>query len=85
MFCLEAWAYDIADFLRSVASLLLLKYFEIALTSFWDLARIGRGILSMFTGTCLLVSLLYLPGDELTLGVNLVVILLLSEFDCLSA
>ena len=72
-------------FLRLVAGLLLLKYFKIALTSFWDLAGMGREILSMFAGTCLLVSLLFLPGDRLTLGVNLVAIFLLSEFDCLLA
>ena len=44
MFCLEAWAYDIADLLESVTILLLLKYFKIALTSFWDLAGMDGGI-----------------------------------------
>ena len=37
----------------------------------------------MFAETCLLVSLLFLLGDRLTLGVNLITIFLLSEFDCL--
>ena len=74
-----------ADFLGLVAGLLLLKYFEITLTSFWDLARIGREILSIFAGICLLVSLLFLLEDGMTLGVNLVAIFLLSEFDYLSA
>ena len=44
MFCLEAWAYDIADLLESVTILLLLKYFKIALTSFWDLAGMDKEI-----------------------------------------
>ena len=85
VFCLEAWAYDLADCLGLVAGLLLLKYFEITLTSFWDLARMSREILSMFARADLLISLLFLLGEGTILGVNLAAIFLLSEFDCLSA
>ena len=38
----------------------------------------------MFARMYLMVSLSFLPGDGLTLEVNLVAIFLLSEFDCLS-
>jgi len=58
-----------------------LKYFEITLISFWDLARIGKEIFSMFVRTCLMVSLLFLLGVGAILGVNLDMIFFLREFD----
>ena len=69
------------DFLGSAIDLLFLKYFEIMLISFWDLARISREIFLRFARTCLMVSLLFLPGVGVILGVNLDAIFFLREFD----
>ena len=83
-FCLETWAYNMVDFLGLVADLLFLKYFEMTLISFWDLAGIGKGIFSMFARMCLMDFLLFLLGIRAILGVNFDVIFFLSEFDWLS-
>ena len=85
VFCFKAWAYDFEGCLVLIASLLLLKYFEITLTSFWDLAGIDKGILSIFARIGLLISLLFLPVADRIFRVNLAVIFLLSKLDCLSA
>jgi len=85
IFYFKAWVYDFGNCLELVASLLFLKYFEITLTSFWDLAEIGGGILSMFTRLGLLISLLFLLEASWIFRVNLATIFLLSVLDCLSA
>ena len=85
IFCFEAWAYNFRGCLVVLASLLLLKNLEITLTFFWDLAGIGRGILSIFVGDGLLISLLFLLVVGWIFGVNLAKIFLLRELDCLSA
>ena len=61
MFCFDAWVYDLGASLELSSNLLLLKYFKIMLTSFWDFAGIGRGICSICAGLGLLTSLLFLP------------------------
>ena len=85
IFCFEAWVYDFGGCLLVLAGLLLLKNLEIMLTSFWDLAEIGEGILSIFARDGLLISLLFLPVVGWIFRVNLAAIFLLRELDCLSA
>ena len=58
-------------FAGSADSLLLWKYFEIMLTSLFNLARRGRGIFSIVTEIDLAIFLLLLLGFEIILGVNL--------------
>ena len=62
-----------AGFLGSTEGLLFWKYLEMTFTSLFDFARReGRGgILSMVTGTGLVISLLFLLIDRVILGVNL--------------
>ena len=71
--CLEAWAYNLVDFIWLVVVLLPLKYFEIVLTLLLDFTRSRRGgagdafLINMGTGFA--ISFLLLLG--VTLGVNL--------------
>ena len=85
MFCFEAWAYDLDVGLDLLSSFLLLKYFKIVLTSFWDFTGIDGGIHSICTRMGLLISLLFLLLASWIFGVNLVEIFLLRELACLSA
>ena len=61
--CLKAYTYDfwaglvILTSLVTLTGLMFLKYLEIWLTSFWDLAGIGGGIFSILTGTGLSLDL----------------------------
>ena len=84
MFCFDVWAYNLGAGLELPSSLLLLKYFKIALISFWDFTEIGRRICSICTRLGLLTSLLFLPIASWIFGVNLAKIYLLSELNCLS-
>ena len=61
IFCFDTWAYDSNAGLELLFNLLLLKYFGIMLTSFWDFAEIGKRICSICVGLGLLTSLLFLP------------------------
>ena len=85
IFWLKTWAYDLAGCLRLAAYLLFLKNFKITLTSFWNLAKIDRGILLIFTRTGLMVFFLFFLRMGTTFRVNLDVIFLLSELGWLSA
>ena len=89
---LEAWAYNIAgflvldSFLASTKDLLFWKYLDITLTSLFNFAGRGggRGTFSIETGTCLVVSLLFLLVVSRILRVNLDEIFALSVVDLLS-
>ena len=56
--CFEAYAYDLLELLEPLSDLLFLKYLEIQLTSFCNLAGIGGGILLMVAGVDLSTGLL---------------------------
>ena len=63
---------------------MFLKYLEIWLTSFWDLAGIGGGILSIFAGVSLLMILFLLVAGWI-FRVNFAAIFFLRELDYLLA
>ena len=63
---------------------MFLKYLEIWLTSFWDLAGIGEGILSIFAGVSLLMILFLLVAGWI-FRVNFAAIFFLRELDYLLA
>lgn len=56
--CFEAYAYDLLELLGPLSDLLVLKYLEIQLTSFCNLAGIGGGILLMVARVNLSAGLL---------------------------
>jgi len=64
---------------------LLLKDFEIKLTSFWDLAGMGGRIFSMLTEEGLLITLMFLAIIGCVFAVNLATIFLLREVELLLA
>ena len=68
--CLEACTYDFWVSFVTVTSLIFLKYLEIWLTSFWDLAEIEGGIFSILARTGLPIDLLFLLDTSSTLRVN---------------
>ena len=67
-----------------LASLIFLKYLEIWLASFCNLAGIGGGIFSILTGISLLMDLLFLLETGGTFGVNFAKIFYLRVFEFLS-
>ena len=71
--CFDVWAYDLVGLARLDLLLVILKYFEILLTSLFDLAgRGGRGgAFSIEVGTGLGISFLLLFLMGAVLGVNL--------------
>jgi len=75
----------LVGFLGSVVALLLWKYFEMTLISFFDLARRGGGgrTFSMVIGIGFAIFLLFLLGFGTTLGVNLEDIFALRVVDLL--
>ena len=68
--CFDVWAYDLVGLARLDLLLVILKYFEILLTSLFDLAGRG-GAFSIEVGTGLGISFLLLFLMGAVLGVNL--------------
>jgi len=77
--------YNLVDCLETLATLMFLKYLEIQLISFCNLAGIRGEIFLMFAGVGLSIDLLFpLDGGEI-FGVNFTEIFCLKEFEFLSA
>jgi len=76
--------YDLLGGLNLLMGLIFLKYLEIWLTSFCNLAGIGSGIFSMLAGIGLFTVLLLLLDSGMILGVSLSEIFFLREIVFLS-
>ena len=83
--CFEACAYDLLVLLGPSTGLLFLKYLEIWLISFYNLAGIGGGILLMLAGVGLFTDLLLRFVSGIILGVSLSKIFCLRDLLFLSA
>ena len=80
---LDTWVYILLFLGVCISSCLFLKYLEMTLTSFWDLAGIRGGILLVLAGVDFAFSLEGLWGAKWILGVNLAAIFLLRVLDLL--
>ena len=85
IFCLETYMYNFRDCLETLTSLMFLKYLEIWLTFFCDLAGIGGGVFLILTRVGLLIDLLLLLDGARIIEVNFAKIFCLSKFKFLSA
>ena len=83
--CLDACIYDFLGWWGLFTDLIFLKYLEIWLTSFCDLARIGGGIFSILARIGLSTVLLLWLDSRGTLEVNLAKIFCLRVLVFLSA
>jgi len=83
--CFEAYTYNLLVLLELLVGLLFLKYLEIRLTSFCNLAGIGGGILLILAGVGLSTNLLLQFVGGMILGVSLSEIFCLRDLLFLSA